>query len=149
MHEYARHTAPASRWGASQQLWNVAPEYEIVDVVAQREEASRWLPELGWQMSSPLAEIERFGLLAEHDERPASLEQAAAEYYRHYDPLTVRALPAELSKLATWQTDMDRVSGRMECIISKMRGGRTGTLTLNANMATCHFSSIEEQGQIL
>ena len=39
-----------------------------------------------------------------------------------------------------WLTAMDRAAGKIDLIVAKRRGGRTGTATLGANMAACHFT---------
>ena len=59
-----------------------------------------WTPE-PWHVA-PRYEIDRYGLLAEYEETPRSLEQLEAEYYsyyRFYDPLTIQELPLELAAL--------------------------------------------------
>ena len=91
---------PGGRWGSPSKGWPVAPHYEIVDVLSQREEDSRQFAKRGWQLSfDSLPDIQRQGLLIEHDEVPTTWEQIEAGYYRHYDPLMASSLPSELAAL--------------------------------------------------
>jgi hypothetical protein len=91
---------PGGRWGSPPKGWPIAPHYQIVDVLSQRKEGSRHFAKRGWQLRfDPLPDIERQGLLVEHDEVRTTWEQREAEYYHHYDPLAVPGLPSELAAL--------------------------------------------------
>ena len=96
----------AHGWSAVKEMWldKYAEEFANAGMAALVYDNRNFRASDG----TPRYEIDRYGVLAEYEEAPRSLEQLEAEYYsyyRLYHPLEIQALSGELAALHEGDTD--------------------------------------------